>query len=223
MVLAVKIGTNTWNLSTAPWYQFSLLTGLTGVLSSDGAGNFAALAVGTDLLAPNGDGSALTGMTPAQFGAGILAANMTLGEATGQLVLDPALSADGKWSGIMEAGTAGATLAFGDLVYLAAADSRWELADASAASTSGLVKLGMCVLAAAADGDPTNILLWGKIRADAAFPTFTVSAPVYVSETAGDVTGTQPTTTDAVIRTIGFAVTADAFHFAPSPDYMTHT
>ena len=33
-------------------------------------------------------------------------------------MLDAALSADGKWCGIAEDGTAGATLAFGDVVYL---------------------------------------------------------------------------------------------------------
>ncbi len=69
----------------------------------------------------------------------------------GAIQLDSALSADGKYTGIVMAGTAGTTLAFGDLCYLAAADSRWELTDANAASTSGDVKLGMCVLAAAAE------------------------------------------------------------------------
>lgn len=131
--------------------------------------------------------------------------------------------ADGAYSGISVAGTAGATLAFGDIVYLAAADSRWELADASAASTSGDVKIGICVLAAAADGDATIILLYGNVRADTAFPSFTISAPVYISETAGDVTNTAPTTTDSVTRRIGFGNTADELFFCPSNDYITHT
>lgn len=155
--------------------------------------------------------------------AATLAANITLGEGAGNLILDTTLSADGTYSGILQSGTAGATLAFGDLCYFSVTDSRWELADASAASTSGSVMLGICVLAAAADGDPTTMLLWGKVRADTAFPTFTVGAPVYASETAGDVTGTQPTTTDAVIRTLGFSDAADSMWFMPSPDYITHT
>jgi hypothetical protein len=192
-------------------------------LSDDG--DFATAAQGAtadSALQPAGSGASLTGITPAQFGAGILAANMALGESTGQILLDPALSADGKWSGICEAGTAGATLVFGDLCYFAAADSRWELADASAASTAGDVHLGICVLAAASDGDATTILRIGKVRADAAFPSFTVGAPVYVSETAGDVTGTAPVTTDSVMRRVGFAVTADSIFFNPSNDYLTH-
>lgn len=164
-----------------------------------------------------------TGLPASSLTAATLAANITLGEDNGQIVLDAALSADGKYSGIIEAGTAGATLAFGDLIYFAAADSRWELADASAASTSGTVKLGMCVLAAAADGDPTTILLMGKIRADTAFPAMTVGAPMYVSETEGDITGTAPTTTDSVTRVCGYANTADELYFNPDGFFITHT
>lgn len=97
------------------------------------------------------------------------------------------MSADGKYNGITRGGTAGATLAFGDICYLDPTDSRWELCDANAAAgadgdSRGI--LGMCVLAAAADGDPTTMLLNGIIRADAAFPAMTVNAPMYVSETA---------------------------------------
>ena len=65
--------------------------------------------------------------------------------------MDTALSADGKYCGIVEAGVAGTTLAFGDIVYLAVADSRWELTDASAQATA-FGKIGICVLAAAGDG-----------------------------------------------------------------------
>lgn len=151
-----------------------------------------------------------------------LSGAMTLAENS-SIALDPAGSADGKYSGITVAGTAGAVLAFGDLVYLAAVDSRWELADADAASTSGNVMLGMCVLAAAGDGSATTILLHGIIRADAAFPALTISAQVYVSTTAGDIQVAQPTGTDDVIRVVGRALTADEIYFHPSEDYITHT
>ena len=137
--------------------------------------------------------------------------------------LDSALSADGKWSGTVVDGTAGAALAFGKVCYLAAADSRWELADASAASTAGDVLLGICVLAAAGDASATKMLLVGTIRADTAFPALTISAPVHLSETAGDVAVAAPTTTDSVTRRLGFAITADSMYFNPSPDFYTHT
>ena len=136
------------------------------------------------------------------------------------IILDAALSADGTYSGIVEAGTAGATLAFGDLVYLAVADSRWELADASAEATAGYVKLGMCVLAAANDGDATTILLIGKIRADTAFPALTVGAPAYISETAGDIVTTAPSTSAAIVRVVGWGNTADELYFNPSQNWI---
>ena len=141
------------------------------------------------------------------------------------LLYDPVLSADGTYNGIVRGGTAGAALAFGDLCCLDPTDSRWELADANSASgadgdSRGI--LGICVLAAAGDGSATTMLLQGIVRADTAFPAMTVNAPMYVSETAGDITGTQPTTTDVVIRIVGQAITADELYFNPSPDYITH-
>lgn len=144
---------------------------------------------------------------------------ITLSENS-SIALDPAGSADGKYTGITIAGTAGATLAFGDLVYLAAADSRWELADADSDTTSDRM-MGMCVLAAASDGDPTVILLVGQIRADAAFPALTIGSPVYVGETAGDIQVAIPTGADNVIRRVGYALTADEIYFNPSMDSQT--
>lgn len=150
---------------------------------------------------------------------GTLTGNITLGENT-SIDLDPAGSADGKYSGICITGTAGAALAFGDLIYLAAADSRWELTDADASATGGPVLIGMCVLAAAGDGSATKILLQGQIRADAKFPALTIGAPVYLGETAGAIQIAIPTGADNVIRTVGFALTADEIYFNPSQDHQ---
>lgn len=168
-----------------------------------------------------GDGTDLTIAS-----SGVLNINATggiqLAENVG-ILLDAALSADGKYSGITEAGTAGATLAFGDLCYLAVADSRWELTDADAEATAGYVKLGMCVLAAGADGNATTMLLIGKIRADAAFPALTIGAAVYVGETAGDIQVAVPTGTGGIVRVVGHANTANELHFNPSPDWFELT
>lgn len=160
-----------------------------------------------DYLIPIAGGVALTG-------------EVNLGENAG-LSLDDALSADGKYSGIVEAGVLGATIAFGALCYLAVADSRWELADANLSATYDK-KLGIC-LVAGNDGSATKILLWGKVRADAAFPALTIGAPVYMSETAGGITVTAPTTADSATRIIGYGNTADELFFCPSNDYYTHT
>ena len=137
------------------------------------------------------------------------------------VALDPALSADGTFTGITINGTAGATLAFGDLIYLAVADSRWELVDADSVTTAGAVLTGMCVLAAAADGNATVVLLQGNIRADANFPALTIGAPVYASTTPGDIQVAQPSGTDDVVQVVGFALTADSIYFNPSQNYIT--
>jgi len=142
---------------------------------------------------------------------------ITLGENS-SIALDPAGSADGKYTGITIAGTAGTTLAFGNLCYLAVADSRWELTDADAAATAAGVMLGMCVLAAAGDGSATTLLLLGQIRADTAFPALTIGAVAYVGETAGAIQVAIPTGADNIIRPVGFALTADEIYFNPSQD-----
>lgn len=148
---------------------------------------------------------------------------LTLSE-NASIALDPAGSADGKYTGITVTGTAGDTLAFGDLITLDKDDSRWEKVDISAAAAAtgdarGI--LGMCVLAGG-DGDATKVLLNGIIRADSNFPTLTIGAAVYAS-TTGDVVVAQPTTTDYVIRIIGSALTADELYFNPGPVWTTHT
>lgn len=167
---------------------------------------------------------AVEGVNVLTVAGGTMTGNITLGENT-SIALDPAGSADGKYTGITITGTAGADLAFGDLIYLDPTDSRWELADANAASgadgdSRGI--LGICVNDPSGDGQAVTVLLHGVVRADTAFPTMTINAPMYVSETAGDITGTQPTTTDVVIRIVGIAITADELYFNPENDWITH-
>lgn len=139
------------------------------------------------------------------------------------IILDPALSADGKYSGIVETGVAGTTLAFGDVIYQAVADDRWELAKADAAATSAH-RLGICVKAAAGDGSATTILLVGKVRADAAFPTFTKYAPVYISSaTAGDLSSTAPSkATGHIVRCVGWAISGDELWFQPDGTWLEY-
>ena len=135
--------------------------------------------------------------------------------------LGPSLG-DGEYTGITEPGVAGAALAFGDLCYLNNDDSRWELVDANL-SDGYNKKLGICVQAAASDGDATTLLLIGKIRADSKFPTLTVGAPAYMSETAGAIVVTAPSTSGAAVRIAGFGNTADELYFNPSPDTIVLT
>jgi hypothetical protein len=133
---------------------------------------------------------------------------------------DSALSADGKYSGLTLSCTAGATLAFGDICSPSGTSNKWVLADANAiTTTSGDARgiLGVCVLAAN-DTETTKMLLHGMVRADSKFPTLTINEQVFLSETAGAVTLTKPTTTDSVTRCLGFGTTGsgDNLFFNPS-------
>lgn len=171
---------------------------------------------------------AIEGVNILTTAGGTLTGNINLGEgqdpADRGIVIDSSLSADERYSGITVPGTAGATLAFGDLCYLDVTAGEWLLADADAASTSGDVPLGICV-DASTDGAATSMLLIGTVRS-AAFPaSIALGAPVYVSTTAGDIQAAQPSGTDDVIRRVGWAVTVEpnTFYFNPSNDYITHT
>ncbi len=165
-----------------------------------------------------------TGLPAAAIVPGTLAAGAYVLAENASVQLDPAGSADGKFSGITVTATAGYTQAFGDLVYIDPTDSRWEATDAnSAAGADGDARGTLAIVVVpGTDGTACTLMLQGIIRADAKFPTFTVNNPIYVSETAGLVTGTQPSTSGVVIRTVGFGLTGDEMYFNPSPDYITH-
>lgn len=162
---------------------------------------------------------------------GTMTGNITLGENT-SLDIDPSLSADGKYSGVCVTGTSGEALSFGDVVTLADSSGKWFKADVSGAvdaDTDARNLLGMCVLAAGGADASTKVLLVGNIKADANFPALTVGKPVYAS-TTGDITQTQPTTTDHVIRILGYPVpdatsstAPQSIYFNPDNTWTTHT
>ena len=159
---------------------------------------------------------AVEGTTIATLGANTFIGDQTLSENVG-IVLDAVLSADGKYSGIVEAGTSAAALAFGELCYRVTATGKWALAKFDAAATC-TNELGICVLAAAGADAATTMLLFGKVRADALYDTFTVGAPLYGSAaTAGKIVSTAPTgTVDFVVLQVGKAEDANTIFFNPS-------
>ena len=152
---------------------------------------------------------------------GTMSGDIQLGET--DIKLDAVLSGDEKWSGVTMAGTAGATLAVGDVCFLQTADSKWELVDGILDGTDlGFkLQLGICVLAANADA-ATEMLVYGKVRS-AAFPTFTVGAPVYLSDTAGDLVVAQPSSANFCIRVCGYAITAEDLLWNPDNSYIVHS
>lgn len=213
-----------WNIENGDWvatHTTGIVTIGTGTLKITTPTNNA-----TSVLTTDGTQTITNkSIVASQITTGVLGGTITLGESTGNIALDPALSADGTWSGIHVTATSGYTQTFGDLVYLDPTDSRWEQTDANSASGAdgdARGNIGMVVVTGT-DGNACTILLRGRVRA-AAFPAgMTVNGPLYVSETAGAITQTQPTTTDAVIRIIGAATTGDEINFSPDNMWITHT
>jgi len=212
-ILAIKIGYNEHDADTDNPHAVTAVQ--TGAATTQDITDHAA-ETDTHGVSEVADAADLANYLP--VAGGTMTGDIQLGET--DIKLDAVLSGDETWSGIVIAGVSGVTtLAVGDLCYLNADDSRWELVDANL--SDGYDKqLGVCVLAGA-DGAATEMLVYGKVRS-AAFPAFTVGSPLYMSETAGDITHTAPTTADSATRKVGIAITAEDMLFNPSNDYLTH-
>ena len=61
----------------------------------------------------------------------------------------------------------------------------------------------------------------GIVRDDSAY-NFTTQGPIFLSETAGAITQTAPTTTDSVTQIIGFPLSADKWFFNPNGVQVEH-
>lgn len=111
--------------------------------------------------------------------------------------------------------------AIGDLVYLDSS-STWQKCDANTlALYNGFLGIALEVKASA---NALLVALPGSfVYSTTGFPTWTIGSPIYMSETAGAMTQTAPTTTDSATRVVGWGVHADKMYFFPSPDYITHT
>lgn len=113
----------------------------------------------------------------------------------------------------------GATVALMETVYLGSG-GKWLLTDASATGTADKM-LGIC-LDGGADTDTTTIALAGSFVRDDTWNWTTIGGAIYLSETAGALTQTAPTTTDAVVRVVGYATSADTLWFMPETG-VVHT
>lgn len=129
----------------------------------------------------------------------------------------PAPAADATVSGTIIELTAGASLVFGDIGYIAAT-GKVLLADADALATSGAVVLCTEALSDTQAGD---FLLHGIARLDTW--NWTVGGIIYLSTTAGGMTQTAPSATDDVIQILGVATHADRIFFNPSLVQVEHT
>lgn len=102
-----------------------------------------------------------------------------------------------------------------DLVYLTS-DFKWAKADSNGAAALQANLLGI-VMEDGVDGDFVLVALPGSmVYAATAFPTFT-GAPVFMSETAGAVTETEPSGNSSASRVVGYGIHADKLWFDPAP------
>ena len=106
---------------------------------------------------------------------------------------------------------AGYSSAIGDVVYLGSG-GKWLEADASATGTAEAL-LGIA-LEAKTDTQAMLVALPGSFVRDDTW-TWTTGAQLFLSETLGAMTETGPSTTDAVVRIVGYAVSADVVYFFP--------
>ena len=104
----------------------------------------------------------------------------------------------------------------GELYYLDSSQN-WELADADASSTATNM-LGIAV------ADNTATFLVKGIIQNTAYGGFTTGVPLYVSTTAGDITGTAPNDTGDIVRVVGYSINGGSriIYFNPSNDHIVH-
>lgn len=124
-----------------------------------------------------------------------------------------ALGSNNTYSGIIEIGIVGETVAFGDVLYLKFSDGKWWKAKADAYATTPAVRMAMAAISANASG---VLLIEGNVRYD----SWSLAARnVWLSAaTAGAITTTQPSTTGNQIQFIGTAKTSTTMYFKPSSD-----
>lgn len=107
------------------------------------------------------------------------------------------------------------TIAIGDIVVNDG--TGWLLANSNTAA-GGQGMLGIAV-AGAASG-PIQIGMPGTILQSAGF-SFTPGAVLYLGTSDGTISENAPSSTDQIVRVIGFATASNQVYFFPSPDYIT--
>lgn len=101
----------------------------------------------------------------------------------------------------------GVTVSFGSLLYVAS-DGELELADASTSSTLPALFMSL----GSSTGNQT-VLVRGFARNDSW--SWTAGGKLYVSETSGQLTQTQPSTSGALSQKVGVAISSTVIYFCP--------
>ena len=114
---------------------------------------------------------------------------------------------------------AGENLALGSVCYMSVYQE-FKKADASGVATAPAI----AIATEAIDSGYTGYFLTkGVFHLNTLAPGWTIGAFVYLSETAGLMTQTAPTTTDSVIQILGIATGPDVLYFNPQLVMVEHT
>jgi len=148
----------------------------------------------------------------------VTSAGFVLADAANVSISVPLLAnADHTTSGITAEMLAGGAISAFDLVCVHTTTQEVLEADASAYATARVIGIAPAAISDTATG---TILLQGFIRDDTW--TWTTGSTLYLSETAGAMTHTAPTTDGAFVQVVGVALSPDVVYFNPSMDVIEH-
>jgi hypothetical protein len=143
---------------------------------------------------------------------------ITLADAANVNISTPLLAgADHTTSGITAQMLAGAAISAFNLVCIHTTTQEIVVADASAYATARAIGIAPAAISDTATG---TVLLHGFVRDDTY--NWTTGATLYLSETAGALTETAPTTDGAFVQAVGIALEPDVVYINPSMDVIEH-
>jgi hypothetical protein len=144
--------------------------------------------------------------------------NLSISEGGAVNISTPLLATtDHTATGLSAQMLAGGTIAAFETVCIHTVTGEVVITDASAFATARCIGIAPAAISDTATGE---ILLQGYIRDDTW--NWTVGGTMYLSETAGDMTQTAPSTDGAFVQVLGIALTADVVYFNPSLDIIEH-
>lgn len=183
------------------------------VLSDIGAGAAAGSGSIVTVGALN-SGSITSGFTSIDVGSGAITTTGTVSTGTVSVAEDgkvdfsnTAPGTSGDATGLIFSFTAGATLAIGDVVYMGTG-GKVLLSDADAVTS--MPALGICT-STGTDTNPVDVMVQGVMKLTGW--SFTAGNDIFVSATAGDVTGTAPSGSGDTVQKVGVATASDAAYF----------
>ena len=147
-----------------------------------------------------------------------VAGDVSLSDASSVNISTPLLAgADHTYTGLSAQMLAGGAISAFDLVCVHTVTQEVVEADASAYATARVIGIAPAAISDTATG---TILLHGFIRDDTW--AWTAGSTLYLSETAGAMTHTAPSTDGAFVLVVGVALSPDVVYINPSMDVIEH-